>query len=80
MPMTRSRYQKEVVPLIEKREEEAKKQATENVELAKQYWWFCGHATARIVSVREHMHMCEECSESRLWECYYVNGQLRTGT
>lgn len=78
--MTRSRYQKEVVPLIEKRKEESKKQAAENVELAKKYWWFCGHPTARIVSVRSHMHACEECFQSHGWEYFYVNGQLRTGT
>ena len=76
MPMTRSKTK----PIVEKAKEDAKKQAAENVELAKQYWWFCGHATARIVSVRGHMHACEECSQSRLWEYFYVNGLLRTGT
>jgi hypothetical protein len=78
--MTRSRYQKEVIPLIQKRKEDARKQAEENKELAKMYWWFCGHACARIVSVRQRMHECEACPQSHDWEYFYVNGQLRTGT
>lgn len=81
MPMmTRSRYQKEVAPLVEKKKEEARKRAAENKELAKKYWWFCGHPTAEIVSIPDHMHACHECSQSRLWEYFYVNGQLHTGT
>lgn len=77
---TRSRYQKEVVPQLERKREEARRQAAENVELAKIHGWFCGHPTARIVSVKSRMHACEECSQSHGWEYFYVNGQLRTGT
>ena len=80
MPTTRSQYQKEVVPILERRREEARQQAAENVELAKTYGWFCGHPTAKIVSVMSRMHMCGECSQSHHGECFYVNGQLRTGT
>lgn len=69
-PITRSRSQKDFVP----KKEEAK------TDLAKKYWWFCGHPTATIVSIKHHMHACEECPQSRLWEYFYVNGQLRTGT
>ena len=75
MPTTRSQTK----PIVEKAKEDAKKKAEENLELAKQYWWFCGHATATIVSVRGRMHACEECSQSRVWEYFYVDGQLRTG-
>ena len=78
MPViTRSRYQKEVAPLLEKN---ANKQAAENKKLAKKYPWFCGHPTAKIVSIPGRMHQCQECSQSRPWEYFYVDAQLTTGT
>ena len=52
-----------------------------NTELAKKYWWFCGHPNAVIFSVRTQQHSCPDCPSARPkdGEIYFKGGCLRTG-
>ena len=52
-----------------------------NTELAKKYWWFCGHPNAVIFSVRTQQHSCPDCPGARPkdGEIYFKGGCLHTG-